>query len=65
MATSRVFYGWWVTPAFATMVFFSAGIRFLVGPFLAPMVADHQAGAAWGSWLAGVLFKATGDDLVA
>jgi MFS family permease len=40
MATSRVFYGWWVTLAFAVMVFISTGIRFAVGPFLKPMVAD-------------------------
>jgi MFS family permease len=40
MATSRVFYGWWVTLAFAAMVFLSTGIRFVVGPFLKPMVAD-------------------------
>jgi MFS family permease len=40
MATSRVFYGWWVTLAFAAMVFLSTGIRFIVGPFLKPMVAD-------------------------
>jgi MFS family permease len=40
MATSRVFYGWWVTLAFAVMVFLSTGIRFVVGPFLKPMVAD-------------------------
>jgi MFS family permease len=39
MAT-RVFYGWWVTLAFAVMVFISTGIRFAVGPFLKPMVAD-------------------------
>ena len=40
MATSRVFYGWWVTLAFAAMVFLSTGVRFIVGPFLKPMVAD-------------------------
>jgi MFS family permease len=40
MATSRVFYGWWVTLAFAVMVFLSTGIRFVVGPFLKPIVAD-------------------------
>lgn len=40
MATSRVFYGWWVTLGFAVMVFISTGIRFVVGPFLKPMVAD-------------------------
>ena len=39
MAT-RVFYGCWVTLAFAVMVFISTGIRFAVGPFLKPMVAD-------------------------
>jgi MFS family permease len=37
---SRVFYGWWVTSAFAVMVFTSSGIRHAVGPFLKPMVAD-------------------------
>ena len=40
MARSRVFYGWWVALAFAAMVFVSTGIRFIVGPFLKPMVAD-------------------------
>ncbi len=33
MATSRVFYSWWVTLAFATMVFLSTGIASL-SPFL-------------------------------
>lgn len=36
----RVFYGWWITAAFAAMVFLSTGVRFTVGPFLKPMVAD-------------------------
>ncbi|HEU5321128.1 MAG TPA: MFS transporter, partial [Methylomirabilota bacterium] len=40
MATSRVFFGWWVTLAFAVMIFLSTGIRFSVGPFLKPVVAD-------------------------
>lgn len=40
MATSRVFFGWWVASAFAVMVFLSTGIRFTVGPFLKPVVAD-------------------------
>jgi MFS family permease len=40
MATRPVFYGWWVTVAFAIMLFLSTGIRFTVGPFLKPMVAD-------------------------
>jgi MFS family permease len=40
MAQGRVFYGWWVTIAFAVMVFLSTGVRFAVGPFLKPMVAD-------------------------
>jgi MFS family permease len=35
-----VFYGWWVTAAFSLMVFLSTGVRFSVGPFLKPMVAD-------------------------
>jgi MFS family permease len=37
---ARVFYGWWVTLAFAAMVFVSTGVRFTVGPFLKPMVTD-------------------------
>ncbi|HEV8673434.1 MAG TPA: MFS transporter [Methylomirabilota bacterium] len=37
---SRVFYGWWVALAFAVIVFLSTGIRFTVGPFLKPIVAD-------------------------
>ena len=40
MARGRVFYGWWVTIAFAVMVLLSTGVRFAVGPFLKPMVAD-------------------------
>jgi MFS family permease len=40
MARERVFYGWWVTIAFAVMVLLSTGVRFAVGPFLKPMVAD-------------------------
>ena len=39
-SSPRVFYGWWVTSAFAVMVFTSAGVRHAVGPFLKPMVAD-------------------------
>jgi MFS family permease len=42
----RVFYGWWVTAAFAVMVFTSAGVRHAVGPFLKPMVADLQVDRA-------------------
>jgi MFS family permease len=40
MAMTRVFFGWWVAAAFSLMVFLSTGIRFAVGPFLKPMVAD-------------------------
>ena len=40
MARGRIFYGWWVTIAFAIMVFLSTGVRFSVGPFLKPIVAD-------------------------
>jgi MFS family permease len=40
MTTPRVFFGWWVVLAFGLMVFLSTGIRFAVGPFLKPMVAD-------------------------
>ena len=40
MRDQRVFYGWWVALSFAVMVFLSTGIRFAVGPFLKPMVAD-------------------------
>jgi MFS family permease len=40
MARGRIFYGWWVTIAFAVMVFLSSGVRFSVGPFLKPIVAD-------------------------
>jgi MFS family permease len=39
-AAPRVFYGWWVAASFAVMVFLSSGLRFSVGPFLKPMVAD-------------------------
>jgi MFS family permease len=40
MTRGRIFYGWWVTIAFAIMVFLSTGVRFSVGPFLKPIVAD-------------------------
>ncbi|HYE90742.1 MAG TPA: MFS transporter [Terriglobales bacterium] len=40
MPVAPVFYGWWVAIAFALMIFLSTGIRFAVGPFLKPMVAD-------------------------
>lgn len=40
MSAPRLFYGWWVTLAFSAMVFVSTGVRFTVGPFLKPMVAD-------------------------
>ena len=40
MPFAPVFYGWWVAIAFAVMIFLSTGIRFSVGPFLKPMVAD-------------------------
>lgn len=40
MQSPRVFFGWWVTLAFALVVFVSTGVRFAVGPFLKPMVAD-------------------------
>ena len=37
---SRIFYGWWVTLAFSVAVFLSNGLRFAIGPFLKPIVAD-------------------------
>jgi MFS family permease len=40
MRVTRPFFGWWVTLAFAVMVFLSTGVRFAVGPFLKPIVAD-------------------------
>src|SRR3989304_1082569 len=40
MRTRPIFYGWWVTLSFMVMVFLSTGIRFTVGPFLKPIVAD-------------------------
>src|SRR5262249_2142744 len=42
MARGRIFYGWWVTIAFAIMVFLSTGVRFSVGPFLKPIVAGLE-----------------------
>jgi hypothetical protein len=42
MLPSRVFFGWWVTLAFAAMVFISTGVRFTIGPFLKPMVAGRR-----------------------
>lgn len=38
--SSRIFFGWWVTIGFSVIVFLSTGIRFTVGPFLKPIVAD-------------------------
>ncbi len=35
-----MFYGWWVALAVSVMAFYSTGIRFMVGPFVKPMVAD-------------------------
>jgi MFS family permease len=46
MAPRRLFYGWWVTIAFAVMVFLSTGVRFSVGPFLKPVVADLETDRA-------------------
>jgi MFS family permease len=40
MPRSRIFYGWWVTLALSVAVFLSTGVRFTVGPFLKPIVAD-------------------------
>ena len=39
-AKARLFYGWWIATSFAVVVFLSSGLRFSVGPFLKPMVAD-------------------------
>ena len=40
MSTRGVFFGWWVALSFSVMAFLASGIRFAVGPFLKPMVAD-------------------------
>jgi MFS family permease len=40
MAAGRIFYGWWVALAFSLAVFLSSGVRFAVGPFLKPIVAE-------------------------
>jgi MFS family permease len=40
MRTRAVFFGWWVALSFSVMAFLASGIRFAVGPFLKPMVAD-------------------------
>src|SRR5690242_17861152 len=40
MSTPRVFFGWWVALSFSVMAFVASGIRFAVGPFLKPIVAD-------------------------
>ncbi|MBI4590038.1 MAG: MFS transporter [Candidatus Rokubacteria bacterium] len=40
MARGKIFYGWWVALAFSLAVFLSTGLRFAVGPFLKPIVAD-------------------------
>jgi len=61
MPRARIFSGWWVTLAFAAMVF-TATIygRFSVGSVFGTMFLVHQTGAALGSWLGGALFEATG-----
>jgi MFS family permease len=46
MVQGRLFYGWWVAIAFAIMVFLSTGVRFAVGPFLKPIVADLETDRA-------------------
>jgi MFS family permease len=40
MSNRGVFFGWWVALSFAVMAFLASGVRFAVGPFLKPMVAD-------------------------
>src|SRR3972149_5262350 len=40
LARGKFFYGWWVAVAFCVIVFLSTGLRFTVGPFLKPLVAD-------------------------
>jgi MFS family permease len=40
MTSRGVFFGWYVALAFSVMAFVSTGIRFAIGPFLKPMVAD-------------------------
>ncbi|HUF90843.1 MAG TPA: MFS transporter [Candidatus Limnocylindria bacterium] len=39
-APPRIFFGWWVVISFVVMTFLSVGLRFTVGPFLKPIVAD-------------------------
>jgi MFS family permease len=51
---SRVFFGWWVALAFSVIVFVSTGIRFTIGPFLKPMVADLGIDRASFSAVVGV-----------
>src|SRR3972149_4646362 len=40
LARGKLFYGWWVAVPFCVIVFLSTGLRFTVGPFLKPLVAD-------------------------
>lgn len=40
MPRTPLFFGWWVTLGFGAMIFISTGMRFTVGPFLKPVVAD-------------------------
>ena len=39
---ARIFDRWWVPLTFVLLVFPSPGIRFAVGPFLEPIVADPE-----------------------
>jgi MFS family permease len=51
---SAIFYGWWIAVAFAVMAFLSSGIRFTIGPFLKPVVADLGIDRASFSFVASV-----------
>jgi MFS family permease len=37
---AKIFYGWWVVAGLVVVGFINAGVRFAIGPFLKPIVAD-------------------------
>ena len=60
MPMRSVFFGWWVARSFVVMAFLSSGIRFAVGPFLKPTVADlelDRASFSLGFWPSGLPFE--------
>jgi len=45
----RVFYGWYVLAASFAILFFNAGVRFLIGVLMKPMLAEFGWSRSWVS----------------